>query len=54
VLKEASGSPVYATWHNEVCANYAFTTEDSFYRLRTGGGVPLRGALFGPATLALP
>jgi hypothetical protein len=47
----------YASWHNEVCANYAATTDANGFRLVTGGAVPLgRPVLLdeSPRPLSLP
>jgi hypothetical protein len=38
---DADFSATYASWHNEVCANYAASTDASGFRLTTGGPRPL-------------
>jgi hypothetical protein len=37
----ADFTATYASWHNEVCANYAAIPDASGFRLVTGGAVPL-------------
>ncbi|SMC18722.1 Carbohydrate binding domain-containing protein [Andreprevotia lacus DSM 23236] len=43
-IRKGYGDAVYNQWHNEICANYAFTAENGKFKLSTGGevvGTPL-------------
>ncbi|WP_373974238.1 DUF3472 domain-containing protein [Chitinibacter sp. SCUT-21] len=38
-IRKATGSAVYNQWHNEICSNYAFGTEQGRFWMGTGGEV---------------
>jgi hypothetical protein len=44
-VTSADFSVVYASWHNEICANYAATGASSGFRLQSGGNSPLGAPL---------
>ncbi|WP_157670140.1 DUF3472 domain-containing protein [Chitinibacter sp. GC72] len=38
-IRKASGTGVYNEWHNEICANYSFSTDQRRFLMGTGGEI---------------